>query len=88
MECNELIEQLSDYLDPEAQKQLCREIEEHLSRCGDCSLYVDSVKKTIVIVQGGSPATPPVWMNDRLQSALAREYGAPPPPSSSDVAAR
>ncbi|MEO5618653.1 MAG: zf-HC2 domain-containing protein [Candidatus Eisenbacteria bacterium] len=82
MECNELIEQLSDYLDPEAQKQLCREIEDHLSRCRDCSLYVDSVKKTIVIVQAGNPANPPVWMNDRLQSALSRAYQTSPPPDS------
>ena len=80
MECTELIEQLSEYLDPEAQAQLCREIEDHLSRCRDCSLYVDSVKKTIVIVQSGSPAEPPVWMNDRLHGALARAYRAEPPP--------
>ena len=85
MECNDLIEQLSEYLDPEAQKQLCREIEEHLTRCRDCSLYVDSVKKTIVIVQSGKPVTPPVWMNDRLQSALAKAYDpAPPTASGSD----
>jgi len=81
MECNELIEQLSEYLDPEAQQKLCREIEEHLSRCRDCSLYVDSVQKTIVIVQGGTRVDPPVWMNDRLQRALASAYGTPEPPA-------
>ncbi len=78
MKCEELIEQLGEYLDPDAQQQLCREIEEHLSRCRDCSLKVDSVKKTIVIVQGGPAGEPPVWMNDRLQQALARAYGTPP----------
>ena len=77
MECNELIEQLSEFLDPDAQAQLCREIEDHLSRCRDCSLYVDTVKKTIVIVQSGGPTEPPVWMNDRLQGALARAYREP-----------
>src|SRR6185503_3061659 len=74
MECNELIEQLSEFLDPDARAQLCKEIDEHLTRCRDCSLYVDSVKKTIVIAQSGVPTAPPVWMNDRLQSALIRAY--------------
>jgi hypothetical protein len=74
MECNELIEQLSEYLDPDARAQLCREIDEHLSRCRDCSLFVDTVKKTIVIVQSGNPPAQPVWLNDRLQNALAGAY--------------
>ena len=77
MECNELIEQLSEYLDQDARAQLCREIDEHLSRCRDCSLFVDSVKKTIVIVQSaGNPPAQPVWLNDRLQNALAGAYRA------------
>ena len=76
MECNELIEQLSEYLDPEARAQICREIEEHLSRCRDCSLYVDSVKKTIVIAQSHSAPAVPVALNDRLQAALMRAYEA------------
>ena len=74
MDCHELIEQLSEFLDPEARAQLCREIEDHLSRCRDCSLYVDSVRKTIVIAQSVSPDQTPVWVSDRLQQALASAY--------------
>ena len=76
MECNELIEQLSEYLDPEVRAQLCREIEEHLARCHNCSLYVDTVKKTIVIAQQGPTPAPPIYLNDRLQAALMRAYEA------------
>ena len=78
MQCNELIEQLSEYLDPEARAQLCREIEQHLAHCHDCTLYVDSVKKTIVIAQSGSAPAFPIALNDRLQAALTRAYEAQP----------
>ncbi len=84
MECNELIEQLSEYLDPEARAQICREVEEHLSRCHDCSLYVDTVKKTIVIARSGSTPTPPITLNDRLQAALVRAYQARPEAAATD----
>ena len=76
MDCNEVIEQLSEFLDPEARAQLCREIEQHLSHCHDCKLYVDTVKKTIVIAQSGSAPAIPISLNDRLQAALTRAYQA------------
>lgn len=76
MDCNEVIEQLSEFLDPEARAQLCREIEQHLSHCHDCKLYVDTVKKTIVIAQSCSAPSIPITLNDRLQAALTRAYQA------------
>ena len=76
MQCNELIEQLSEYLDPDARAQLCREIEQHLTHCHDCRLYVDSVKKTIVIAQSGSAPSIPLTVSDQLQAALTRAYTA------------
>ena len=76
MQCNELIEQLSEYLDPDARAQLCREIEQHLTHCHDCRLYVDSVKKTIVIAQSGSAPPIPLTVSDQLQVALTRAYTA------------
>jgi len=74
MECNELIEQLSEYLDPEARAQICREVEEHLTRCRDCSLYVDTVRKTIVIARSVPAPATPITLNDQLQAALTRAY--------------
>lgn len=77
MECNELIEQLSEFLDPDARAQLCREIEQHLAHCHNCKLYVDSVRKTIVIAQSGpAPLSAPLTVSDQLQAALARAYQA------------
>ena len=46
--CQELLDSLADYLDEDAQAELCRNIEEHLNACHDCQVYVDTVKKTSV----------------------------------------
>ena len=74
MECSEVLEQLSDYLDAEAREELCRAIKEHLAQCHDCTVQVDTVKKTIVLYQSASRIDMPVHVSTQLQSALAREY--------------
>lgn len=74
MNCKEVLEQLSDYVDDEARAELCRAIEEHLARCGNCKIYVDTVKKTILLYHNDGPAEAPVRVSAALESALAREY--------------
>lgn len=77
MECAELREQLGDYLDDDAVADLCREIERHLKRCPSCQVYVDSVRKTIVLYQMDDQSRRlevPVRVNARLRAALADEY--------------
>ena len=76
MDCNEVLEQLSEFLDEEQRADLCRKIEEHLSQCRDCKFYVDSVKKTIVLYQADRPLDLPVAVSSQLQAALAHEYQA------------
>lgn len=74
MDCNEVLEQLSDFLDVDARAELCRAIEQHLTQCRDCRFYVDSVKKTIVLYQADREVDVPVTVSAKLQAALAREY--------------
>ena len=76
MDCSEVIESLSEYLDADARAQICREIELHLAHCRDCTLQVDSVKKTITIVQSGTVPPIPLTVSDQLQAALIRAYQA------------
>lgn len=76
-DCNSVLENLSEYLDAEAREELCMEIAEHLSRCRDCSFYVDTVKKTIVLYQAPdrNPVIEvPVRATAKLEAALARAY--------------
>ncbi len=76
MDCSEVLEQLGDYLDPEARKEMCREIEAHMARCKDCRFEVDTVRKTIVLYQHEQEVPLPTGAFKRLEAALAREYGS------------
>ncbi|NJD17728.1 MAG: zf-HC2 domain-containing protein, partial [Gemmatimonadetes bacterium] len=60
MNCQEVLDQLADYLDEDARAELCRQIEEHLTACHDCQVVVDSVKKTIVLYQSDRRVEMPV----------------------------
>ena len=75
MDCTEVRDQLSDYLDEEAREEICRAIEEHLSHCPDCRVEVDTTRKTIVLYQSDREIEMPAGLRARLMAALAREYG-------------
>jgi predicted anti-sigma-YlaC factor YlaD len=74
VDCSEVLQQLADYLDEEARDELCRAIEQHLGQCRDCRLYVDTVRKTIVLYQSDAQVELPDGVSSALQTALGREY--------------
>ena len=47
--CQELLGDLSDYLDGEAGATACAEIERHLASCDDCRIVVDTLRKTVYL---------------------------------------
>ena len=77
MDCSELLEQLSEFIDREAREELCREIEKHLQHCHDCSIKVDRTRKVILLYQADQRIDIPVAVSEKLRIALAREYGGP-----------
>ncbi len=76
MDCNEVREKLGDYLDQEMLQELCDQLEDHLKHCRDCTVEVDSIKKTIKLYQhdSGRSIELPVRTTQRLEQALAQEY--------------
>jgi anti-sigma factor (TIGR02949 family) len=50
--CEELLDELGDYLDEDLAPGLRRELEEHLSGCRPCKVVADSAQSTIKIVSG------------------------------------
>lgn len=78
IECDEVLDQLSEYIDAETRDELCEAIKEHLARCHDCQIKVDTVKKTIVLYQKNSSVEIPVRVTAKLSAALAREYSREP----------
>ena len=74
IDCNQVLDQLSEYLDEEIRDELCEAIKQHLDRCRDCQIMVDSVRKTIVLYQNHSSIELPMQTTAKLSAALAREY--------------
>ena len=74
MDCTEVMEQLSDYLDENVRAELRKAVDEHLKGCHDCSYYVDTVRKTVVLYQADKRLEVPMRATAKLHAALAAEY--------------
>jgi mycothiol system anti-sigma-R factor len=49
--CSELLAELSEYVDGSLQQSLCDAIEHHLQDCPNCTIVVDTLRKTIQLIQ-------------------------------------
>ncbi len=72
MKCKTFISELADYFDEDLDPLLRAEIEEHLAKCKNCRVVVDTCKKTIQIFCNSEPAPIPVDVSDRLRVALEK----------------
>jgi predicted anti-sigma-YlaC factor YlaD len=77
VKCNTVIRDLSDYLDNELDAETMARIEEHLSRCEDCRLLIDTTKKTIQIFCNSEPIALPDDVHERLHRALVQRLKHP-----------
>ena len=74
MECRDVLEQISDYLDPESERELVERLEEHLVDCTNCKVYVDTVRRTISLYRSETPPDCPEQVRLRLHAVLSYEY--------------
>jgi predicted anti-sigma-YlaC factor YlaD len=72
VKCKTIITELADYLDEDLDPVLRIAIEEHLGKCKDCRVVVDTCKKTIEIYCNSTPAPLPIDMHERLRMALEK----------------
>ena len=49
--CAEVLSQLNDYVDGELDLALCQELEHHLAECDNCRVVLDTLEKTVLLVQ-------------------------------------
>jgi predicted anti-sigma-YlaC factor YlaD len=68
------MEQLADYLDEDVHAELRKAVDEHLHSCRDCSYYVDTVRKTVILFKADQRIEMPLKATVRLHEALAAEY--------------
>jgi predicted anti-sigma-YlaC factor YlaD len=72
VKCKTIISELADYLDEALDPILRASIEEHLGKCKDCRVVVDTTKQTIEIFCNSEPAPLPQNTRLRLHEALAK----------------
>lgn len=69
--------ELSEFLDGELDAATVAEVERHLSHCEDCSLLVDTTRKTIEVFCNHAPAALPDDVRGRLHNALQNRLRRP-----------
>ena len=74
LSCQEVLDQLWEYLDDDARAELCSEIDSHLNGCRNCRVEVDSLRRTILLYRAEETPCAPVHLSERLRDALQRAY--------------
>jgi len=75
MNCEQLIQYLSDYIDRNLSEELAQEARQHLATCRNCHIVLDTTRQTIQLCKGagrqGIPVERRADLFARLQNALA-----------------
>jgi anti-sigma factor RsiW len=70
MKCTDVYLFLCDNLDEDIHSPRCREIRRHLEECVDCSAYLASLKKTVVLYRTFPVPRLPRRLHARLLKAI------------------
>jgi anti-sigma factor RsiW len=77
MKCTDVYLFLCDNLDEDIRSPRCREIRKHLEVCTDCSAYLASLKKTVVLYQ----TFPAPHLSRRVHARLVKAINSLPRPA-------
>jgi len=72
--CSDFIGGLSDYIDGEAEPELCEEIEKHLGQCENCRIMVDTLKQTVSLCREGREEKFPPALEAKLNNLLKKRW--------------
>jgi anti-sigma factor RsiW len=67
LNCDELVELVTDYLEGVLDEETERRVSDHLVGCDGCTVYVDQIRRTITTMGSSSPE---VELADEARSAL------------------
>jgi anti-sigma factor RsiW len=76
LNCDELVEHVTDYLDGALDEETERRVADHLAGCDGCTTYVQQIRRTITTL--GSSAPPAVELSDEARAALLAAFRQPP----------
>ena len=75
LNCDELVELVTDYLDGALDEETERRVSDHLAGCDGCTTYVDQIRQTVTSL-GAQP--PDVELTDEARNALLAAFRDPP----------
>jgi len=70
IDCNQIIAQLSDYLDGDVSPETREMVEKHLTKCHRCSLVYSTTRQTLRIVTECGAFVLPAAVGTRLDARL------------------
>lgn len=70
LECKNVWEHISEYLDQQLDPQLLMDIEKHLENCEVCSAVLDSTRNILVLTADNRTYELPVGYSERLHARL------------------
>ena len=73
--CEELLDELGNYLDEDLAPGLRRELQEHLSACRPCKVVADSAQSTIKIVSGCRSFELPAKLSAKIMAKVRTAGG-------------
>ncbi|TKJ41096.1 hypothetical protein CEE37_05360 [candidate division LCP-89 bacterium B3_LCP] len=65
-DCRPIMERLCEALDEDVSSPICQELQAHLDACPDCSLQVDTIKRTVEIYRSLPIENVPEEVEERL----------------------
>ncbi len=72
--CKDLFAKLSDYLDGQLDPGRCDDIEKHMDGCDPCKAFLESLEKTVSLLQKHEPGKLDAETAASFRSALLMEY--------------
>jgi predicted anti-sigma-YlaC factor YlaD len=72
LECKNVWEHISEYLDQQLDPKLLMDIEKHLENCEVCSAILDSTRNILVLTADNRTFELPVGYSERLHARLEK----------------
>lgn len=73
MDCGEMFESLSDFIDEEISEETCAEIRKHLQDCHNCQVVVNTLKHTVSLYHTFPQEEVPGEVRRRLHKIIRME---------------
>ena len=70
LDCGEVREASSDFIDGELSSGESSRIRSHLERCGPCTAFIETLRATIDFLRATSPSGAPPGFRERVQERI------------------